>query len=165
MQTLLKDSKSLAACGPLGSLSEGRNTNSSQFVERPNPELASTAKALLNRVPSCLRENQPPAAQSTSGQVGKFNRANRTVISQEAANYIRNNLEKLHMTVLKGAYGGCSSVGRALGCGPSCRGFESLHSPHNFRELRAPFFVNSTSYATRVTPAVQKWVSCLYNAV
>src|SRR3954447_14585479 len=30
------------------------------------------------------------------------------------------------------AHGGCSSVGRALGCGPSCRGFESHQSPHSF---------------------------------
>ena len=27
-------------------------------------------------------------------------------------------------------YGGCSSVGRAPGCGPGGRGFKSLHSPH-----------------------------------
>jgi hypothetical protein len=27
-------------------------------------------------------------------------------------------------------YGGCSSAGRALGCGPSGRGFKSHHSPH-----------------------------------
>ena len=26
--------------------------------------------------------------------------------------------------------GGCSSAGRAPGCGPGCRGFESRHSPH-----------------------------------
>jgi hypothetical protein len=26
--------------------------------------------------------------------------------------------------------GGCSSVGRAPGCGPGCRGFKSPHSPH-----------------------------------
>jgi hypothetical protein len=28
-----------------------------------------------------------------------------------------------------GTYGGCSSVGRAPGCGPGGRGFEALHSP------------------------------------
>ena len=27
-------------------------------------------------------------------------------------------------------YGGYSSVGRALDCGSSCRGFESLYPPH-----------------------------------
>jgi len=27
-------------------------------------------------------------------------------------------------------YGGCSSVGRALDCGSSCRGFESHQPPH-----------------------------------
>ena len=29
----------------------------------------------------------------------------------------------------RGGNGGCSSVGRALGCGPRCRGFNSRHSP------------------------------------
>ena len=29
-----------------------------------------------------------------------------------------------------GGNGGCSSVGRASGCDPECRGFESRHSPH-----------------------------------
>ena len=28
------------------------------------------------------------------------------------------------------SHGGCSSAGRAPGCGPGCRGFESRHSPH-----------------------------------
>ena len=28
------------------------------------------------------------------------------------------------------SYGGCSSIGRALGCGPRGRGFKSHHSPH-----------------------------------
>ena len=28
--------------------------------------------------------------------------------------------------------GGCSSVGRAPGCGPGGRGFKSRHSPHIF---------------------------------
>ena len=28
------------------------------------------------------------------------------------------------------SYGGCSSVGRAPGCGPGGRGFKSHHSPH-----------------------------------
>ena len=28
------------------------------------------------------------------------------------------------------AHGGCSSAGRAPGCGPGCRGFKSLQSPH-----------------------------------
>ena len=28
-------------------------------------------------------------------------------------------------------HGGCSSAGRAPGCGPGCRGFESLQSPHS----------------------------------
>ena len=33
-------------------------------------------------------------------------------------------------------YGGCSSGGRAPGCGLGCRGFKSHHSPHNkIREL------------------------------
>ncbi|MEY4492744.1 MAG: hypothetical protein RL355_93 [Actinomycetota bacterium] len=27
------------------------------------------------------------------------------------------------------AHGGCSSAGRAPGCGPGCRGFKSRHSP------------------------------------
>ena len=31
---------------------------------------------------------------------------------------------------IKTCYGGCSSVGRALDCDSSCRGFESRHSPH-----------------------------------
>src|SRR5215207_7863361 len=31
---------------------------------------------------------------------------------------------------VRAAVGGCSSVGRAPGCGPGCRGFESHHSPH-----------------------------------
>ena len=34
------------------------------------------------------------------------------------------------------AHGGCSSVGRALGCGPSCRGFESHQSPHHFPKTK-----------------------------
>ncbi len=29
-----------------------------------------------------------------------------------------------------GRDGGCSSAGRAPGCGPGCRGFKSRHSPH-----------------------------------
>ncbi len=32
-------------------------------------------------------------------------------------------------------HGGCSSAGRAPGCGPGCRGFESRHSPHHRRLL------------------------------
>ena len=31
---------------------------------------------------------------------------------------------------LANRHGGCSSVGRAPGCGPGGRGFKSLHSPH-----------------------------------
>ena len=35
--------------------------------------------------------------------------------------------------------GGCSSVGRAPGCGPGCRGFNSHHSPHDYpRPLHGP---------------------------
>ena len=34
------------------------------------------------------------------------------------------------------AYGGCSSVGRAPGCGLGCRGFESLQLP--LRKSAAP---------------------------
>ena len=34
--------------------------------------------------------------------------------------------------------GGCSSVGRALGCGLSGRGFESHHPPHNKIKGLAP---------------------------
>ena len=33
--------------------------------------------------------------------------------------------------------GGCSSVGRALDCDSSCRGFESRHSPQ-FRSIAQP---------------------------
>src|SRR5690606_12011618 len=33
-------------------------------------------------------------------------------------------------------HGGCSSVGRALGCGPRCRGFKCPHSP--FEKARRP---------------------------
>ena len=46
----------------------------------PDPEPASTVKALLNRVPSSLprlHDSNPPAMQGTSRQVGKFNRAGR----------------------------------------------------------------------------------------
>ena len=32
-------------------------------------------------------------------------------------------------------YGGCSSVGRAPGCGLGCRGFKSHHSPHFLSNL------------------------------
>ena len=34
-------------------------------------------------------------------------------------------------------HGGCSSVGRAPGCDPGCRGFKSRHSPHFDRPLAA----------------------------
>lgn len=34
------------------------------------------------------------------------------------------------MKLLVVAYGGRSSVGRASGCGPECRGFEPRRSPH-----------------------------------
>ena len=37
------------------------------------------------------------------------------------------NLKKLH--------GGCSSAGRAPGCGPGGRGFEPHHSPHQFFKM------------------------------
>lgn len=41
------------------------------------------------------------------------------------------------------AHGGCSSVGRALGCGPRGRGFKSLHPPHlrNQLHLRMELFL------------------------
>src|SRR5579875_3559405 len=35
--------------------------------------------------------------------------------------------------------GGCSSVGRAPGCGPGCRGFKSHHSPRRRRPCGAAF--------------------------
>jgi hypothetical protein len=45
---------------------------------------------------------------------------------------------------IKSDCGGCSSVGRAPGCGPGCRGFNSHHSPHFFAPVaqldRAPDF-------------------------
>jgi hypothetical protein len=31
-------------------------------------------------------------------------------------------------------HGGCSSAGRAPGCGPGRRGFKSRHSPHGFAD-------------------------------
>src|SRR5262249_22468957 len=34
-------------------------------------------------------------------------------------------------------HGGCSSAGRAPGCGPGCRGFKSLHSPQS-TDVRTP---------------------------
>src|SRR3954462_7114510 len=47
----------------------------------------------------------------------------------------------------RGAHGGRSSVGRVLGCDPSCRGFEPRRPPSSKRSLfsekreRGPFFI------------------------
>lgn len=46
-------------------------------------------------------------------------------------------------------YGGCSSVGRALGCGPSCRGFESHQSPH----FQAPILMTPDNAAPTIENA------------
>ena len=35
-------------------------------------------------------------------------------------------------------HGGCSSAGRASGCDPECRGFESRHSPHRSEVVISP---------------------------
>ena len=44
------------------------------------------------------------------------------------------------MIIIK-KHGGCSSVGRALGCGPSGRGFKSRHSPHErYKGVTHPLF-------------------------
>src|SRR5918995_2363501 len=39
------------------------------------------------------------------------------------------------VAVATAADGGCSSAGRAPGCGPGCRGFKSHHSPHWFHGM------------------------------
>ena len=39
------------------------------------------------------------------------------------------------MLIVADSYGGCSSVGRAPGCGPGSRGFKSHHSPHFFPDF------------------------------
>src|SRR5699024_292675 len=46
-----------------------------------------------------------------------------------------------------GAHGGCSSVGRALGCGPRCRGFKSRHSPQRLKPLTSDKVARSGAFA------------------
>ena len=55
-----------------------------------------------------------------------------------------------------GGHGGCSSVGRAPGCGPGCRGFKSPHSPHEerpvLRDRPFPYRFSVNVFPIRLAP-------------
>lgn len=58
-------------------------------------------------------------------------------------------------------YGGCSSVGRALGCGPRCREFKSRHSPACLRVVSSLEWgaeLQSRARRTRQSPALRNLV-------
>ena len=67
---------------------------------------------------------QPPHQHPTGKRVRRRTRRSRTLADGRAG--------------LRAGHGGCSSAGRAPGCGPGGRGFKSRHSPHAPQGSRTP---------------------------
>ena len=90
------------------SVRELRYYRETVFVPKPGPDTA-TARGVAARYAN------PPAGRLTRRGLIVRAQSGRPIYSCQPS-------EKAH--------GGCSSVGRAPGCGPGGRGFEPRHSPH-----------------------------------